>query len=303
MGQRPQDAPRFEAKRDSWALVRASVRASASSAGWLDGCKAHLVSRLSPEHLNLGEDAANMCGGGGRAPEGPVSWLRSQAYSMYFRDSPSDQKGRALMDIGKNFIGHGRIDHAKIKDLVLNQTEEAWNTDPYRQIRYKEHKDTHTIPILYDKDRRHFDPTRKEKYLEFEMVLTPVFEKLAQLFNHEGCIVRCMFARLKSGGMIPPHCDKGYSLNHSHRVHIPIATNNQAVLTVGDEDKVLREGEVWEINNSRVHAAKNGGAEPRIHLICDWAPPILDEGEKEAYRLERIKISEQISKGEPIDFS
>lgn len=41
---------------------------------------------------------------------------------------------------------------------------------------------------------------------------------------------------------------------------------------VGGECKVMREGEMWEINNATLHAVDNQSIEERIHQIIDWVP-------------------------------
>ena len=41
---------------------------------------------------------------------------------------------------------------------------------------------------------------------------------------------------------------------------------------VGGEQKVMRAGEMWEINNATLHAVDNQSDEDRIHLIIDWVP-------------------------------
>ena len=35
---------------------------------------------------------------------------------------------------------------------------------------------------------------------------------------------------------------------------------------------MLREGEMWEINNATLHAVDNRSDAARIHLIIDWVP-------------------------------
>jgi mannose-6-phosphate isomerase-like protein (cupin superfamily) len=49
-------------------------------------------------------------------------------------------------------------------------------------------------------------------------------------------------------------------------------TNDSVFLTVGSEEVPMKEGEVWEINNTRAHAVRNDGDAARVHLVDDWAP-------------------------------
>jgi aspartyl/asparaginyl beta-hydroxylase (cupin superfamily) len=56
-----------------------------------------------------------------------------------------------------------------------------------------------------------------------------------------------------------------------NRVHIPIITNKDVFFKIEDQIKQLKEGEMWEINNSeRLHSVENNSNKDRIHLIIDW---------------------------------
>jgi tetratricopeptide (TPR) repeat protein len=109
-------------------------------------------------------------------------------------------------------------------------------------------------------------------YYEFEDPLRPVIDYLQKYYRNNGFIVRLILAKLVGGGRIPKHTDAGYSLLNCHRVHLPIVSNKDVVFHVGGEEINMQVGELWEINNSRVHAAENCGSEDRIHLIVDWMP-------------------------------
>jgi hypothetical protein len=84
--------------------------------------------------------------------------------------------------------------------------------------------------------------------------------------------VRALFARIKGHGRIDTQTDGLYSLLKGHRIHIPIITNGQVVFTIGGEEKGLGEGEMWEVNNAKLHAVDNHNDADRIHLIIDWGP-------------------------------
>jgi hypothetical protein len=64
-----------------------------------------------------------------------------------------------------------------------------------------------------------------------------------------------------------------FSLTHSHRVHLPVVTNDEVRFVVGGETVNLREGQLFEINNRRMHSVHNDGAEDRVHLILDYVLP------------------------------
>ena len=59
---------------------------------------------------------------------------------------------------------------------------------------------------------------------------------------------------------------------HCHRIHIPIVTNEKSIFFVNGEEKNMRGGEIWEIDNEAVHMVENRSDADRIHLIVDWMP-------------------------------
>ena len=178
------------------------------------------------------------------------------------------------MDLDGNFQYKGLIDITSLKALVSRQSDADWEQDAHRQTTFPPHRFTQTIPLLFDADFRHENPTQQSKFALFERDLHPIFEFLANTYGRDGSSVRCILTRLAPGLRIPRHRDEGFSLCYSHRVHIPIASNESVFFTVGGEEIAMKEGQVWEINNMREHAVRNDGETPRIHLIVDWAPPL-----------------------------
>ena len=171
-----------------------------------------------------------------------------------------------------NFRQLGRFDIPELKEKVLALTEADWDAVTWRQERFEAHRDTQTIALIFDTDYRHKDPTKHDKYIELECerLFAPFIEEIADTFTGSGYIVRTVLIRLKAGGVIATHIDTGPSLSWGRRIHVPIATNDCCIFTVGGEPINMREGEMWEINNTRVHSVENGGADGRIHLVIDW---------------------------------
>ena len=167
----------------------------------------------------------------------------------------------------------GKLEVASLRQCVLRQPESAWSEQDFRQEKFAVHRQTQTIPLLFDSDFRHFDVTYQPKVAEFDEALQPVIQHVASTFKNRGWAVRCILTRLVAGGTISPHTDFGFSLMHCHRVHIPLVTNPEVKFTVGERTIHMQEGELWEINNSYVHKVVNGGTEARVHMILDWAEP------------------------------
>lgn len=155
----------------------------------------------------------------------------------------------------------------------------AW-LESARHRRYEAHRNTEALHLIYDSDFRHYNPTCLGMLKEFESEMNLLIELVSHFYGREGFIVRLIFTKLKAHKRITLHKDKLYTLINSHRVHIPIVTNDQITFMVGGEEKQMKVGEVWEINNATFHRVMNESDEDRIHLILDWVPNItLREGD------------------------
>jgi len=163
------------------------------------------------------------------------------------------------------------VDLSFVKRKLMKIPERAWHGSG-REKTYEVHKQTQAILLIHDEDFRHYNPTYHDIYSDFRKELKPIFDFIAEHYNNDGYVVRALFARLQGKGRIDSHTDGLFSLLKCHRIHIPIITNDQVVFTIGGEEKVLRAGEMWEINNATLHAVDNNSDVDRIHLIIDWVP-------------------------------
>ncbi len=189
------------------------------------------------------------------------------------------------MNFAGNFVRIGELDTTALIQKVLDLPERQWQGDAFRQQRYDVHRDTQTIHLVFDPDFRHTHPTRLPALQLFEQELRPTLKMVADHFDDSpkgrelfetfgmGYFVRANLVRLKSGGNITEHTDNNFSLVHSHRVHLPIITNTRVEFTVGDETANMNQGELYEINNRRMHSVINAGATDRVHLILDYVIP------------------------------
>ena len=96
----------------------------------------------------------------------------------------------------------------------------------------------------------------------------PVVEFLHSLRPND-MFVRGEFAVLPPGAILDKHIDPRWFHKHSHRLHIPVYTNDRAKLVFEDTEYHLPVGQIYEINNRVLHTAKNDGLENRLHLIFD----------------------------------
>jgi hypothetical protein len=189
------------------------------------------------------------------------------------------------MNFPGNFFHIGNLDIVELQDLVLQLSEEQWNAFSIRQKRYEVHQHTQTIALVYDTDFRHSHPTRLPALQTFESALRPVLWMTADHFeetdtgrkliqqNSMGYFVRVSLVRLSAGCGIAEHQDMNFSLTHSHRIHLPVVTNDKVSFTVGGETINMPEGALFEINNRRLHSVRNDGDADRVHLILDFVLP------------------------------
>ena len=61
-------------------------------------------------------------------------------------------------------------------------------------------------------------------------------------------------------------------LNTIKRHHIPIVTNDEVWFYVDGEKKNLKTGEIWEIDNTKLHKVENLSNKDRVHVIVDILP-------------------------------
>lgn len=201
-------------------------------------------------------------------------------------DAPADLAGDAAQPFRK-LLGRARnylllnsgFDIERIRARLLQVDAAKWG-ESARERRFDVHRDTEALLLVHFEDYRYESPEYRDLYNAFSDDVAPAVDFIANYYRDNGFVVRMLFAKLRAGGTIPRHVDGGFSLLNCHRVHIPIITNGRMIFSVGDEEKVMRAGEFWEINNGLAHAVRNLGTQDRVHLIIDWMPNV--EGRSEA---------------------
>jgi hypothetical protein len=179
------------------------------------------------------------------------------------------------MNFDGNFISHGRWDHIPFRDRLLSLPARDWlEHTPAASVRGRTHAHTETLPVLFDEDFRHMNGTRRPHFELFEPCINPLLARFETIFGG-GYPVRIIVPRLFPRATITAHADGGHSLPFVHRIHMPLTTNPQVEFVVGGETRQIAEGEIWEINNTRIHSVRNRGMATRIHLIVDWTTDAL----------------------------
>ncbi len=181
-------------------------------------------------------------------------------------------------ELGFNFRFLGNL--STINDLIESIKiipEEYWGIKTKRNTHNKVHREVRTIPIRWTYEsllQTEIEPIPNQEWYDklnfkkFEDELQKIYEKA----YGEGYLYRIILAEMPENHTLKPHKDNGISLIQTHRTHIPIITNENVEFQVGGEPLNLKVGEVWEINNARVHAVYNKSNQKRLHMIVDYYP-------------------------------
>jgi hypothetical protein len=169
-----------------------------------------------------------------------------------------------------NFKQFTNINVNSWKNKINYFNEEIWNAFSFRQESFEVHEKTNTVPLIFSEDFESENINYRDWFDVFSDEILDISSILANTIGF-GYITRAILVKLPAGQTIPEHVDAGESLHDCHRMHIPIITNDFCQFIVGDETVNMKEGEIWEINNTnKIHSVKNLGPEDRIHLIVDW---------------------------------
>ncbi len=159
-----------------------------------------------------------------------------------------------------------------IKKKVLDIPQLEWKVWLERK-KFKTQEDSDTILIFNLAESEHplFNKTYfNQKYISLlGSELNECYEKISGVYAG-GEPKRVMLVSLPAGRNVKPHVDLGYHLQNSHRIHLPIFTNEDVQFIVNDTIIPMCEGMLTEINNNIQHSVNNNSSQCRIHLIIDW---------------------------------
>lgn len=116
-----------------------------------------------------------------------------------------------------------------------------------------------------------FKVLNKKKLDQFISISENLLKKLNELYG-PGKFWNIHVAKMKENGVILPHVDIALGFVFSHRIHIPLVTNQNVVFKIEDNNYYLSTGNVYEVNNLRLHSVSNNNKSnfERIHLILDY---------------------------------
>jgi len=174
-----------------------------------------------------------------------------------------------------SYLRIGALDEALVAALaadVAGFDEAVWREEKLTTY-LSEHL---SAVILAQHDARH----RLWTELDLERRLTPLLDLLRAYYGGGEPVLICL-DRLCAATDIPAHRD-GPQIRPPYpatlpafyrRTHVALITDPGVEFVVAGERRHLARGEVWEINNWRVHRVENRGATDRVHLLVDWDAP------------------------------
>lgn len=162
---------------------------------------------------------------------------------------------------------------ALITDVVTLPSS-AWLEDQSRQEVFSNvHSQTQTIILLFCDGWPDVDVQKRSGWSKLAKSAVPVMKDIIEThLPPGGIVIRAMAARLAPGGKIDRHFDAHPSFAASHRIHVPLQTNEDVDFVIDGEVFHLNTGEGYEINNLLYHEVHNRSDQPRIHFIFDYAP-------------------------------
>ena len=167
-----------------------------------------------------------------------------------------------LLDVNYKFLGN-----INVTEKVLQLTEEvkkiSWADDDFSR---------NEKALLAGKIIEYPYKISSQKHAEYSHLTGELSEEIVshiQKIIPDGIFVRGEIAALLPGVNILPHIDNKDFHKISHRIHVPLITNEDCMNVFESEEIHFPAYSIFEINNRVLHHAYNNGLEPRIHLIFD----------------------------------
>ncbi len=153
----------------------------------------------------------------------------------------------------------------------------AWNASTSRQEHVLPQRETCIIRLRSLEKRK--DIRIENNQVDRWTIMKEYFPLAATLMDNfakeiDGSLARASIIRLKPNGKVYRHMDDGAYYILRNRYHLVIKSSAGSLLSAGDEQVRMLEGELWWFDNNQHHAAENQSDEWRIHYIFDVLPNV-----------------------------
>jgi hypothetical protein len=105
-----------------------------------------------------------------------------------------------------------------------------------------------------------------------ELNIQSFLDRIEPLYKEkygDGYFNRVILVKLLANRDITPHSDVG-KLTIPKRTHIAVITHPEVFFVVNGEEKNMKEGEIWEVDNTQMHSVENISNIDRVHFIVDY---------------------------------
>jgi hypothetical protein len=131
------------------------------------------------------------------------------------------------------------------------------------------HQDTRILLGLYDV-LENIDGIGDKAFMKkYGHFIFPVINAVKKKYGYDMCEIKSLcLIKLLANGIIDEHIDNMGIYPYSHRVHVPVQTNEDCIFTVNSVELHMPQGSIFELDNVVPHSVVNGD-EDRIHLMMD----------------------------------
>lgn len=167
----------------------------------------------------------------------------------------------------------GKVNITELTKAVSEITEDLWDIENnIKPNKFEALDKTKHIVFRFVKNiQNHSASYDLNLWSIWSPLILPVMEEATRSFGYERSdYPRIMLAKMDPGGIIHPHVDASNSAGFPHKIHVPLITNPNVVFYVEPNYYHFEAGHVYEVNNRVMHAVKNEGNTPRIHLIFEY---------------------------------
>jgi hypothetical protein len=164
----------------------------------------------------------------------------------------------------------------------VNRQEDGFYWSNRREMLYPAVQDTQTISLrsvdvneMIIKDVKATDVLRTSNtsHVGFFGQIMNFLEQFAS--NRESVLEGVNISRLKPNGSVYSHRDEGRYYRQKDRFHLVLMSAEGSELWCGDsrpEAVVMKEGDIWWLDNKQLHSAHNPSKQWRVHVIFDLSP-------------------------------
>lgn len=157
----------------------------------------------------------------------------------------------------------------------IEANDAAWLANTSRQDMIPVQRDTNSIILRTQTHSPDIRTNDNQESCAAEIASRfPKAMALMQSFAEEmkADLSRAIIARLKPHSQVFGHVDVGTYYFIRDRYHLVLQSEAGSLLTSGDEQVRMKEGELWWFDNKQFHEAFNESDQWRIHIVFDLLP-------------------------------